>query len=36
MNAHFHDVKDDRVWAVLKGDYGEQYVARFRLDENSD
>lgn len=33
---NFRDAKDDHVWAVLKGEYGEQYVARFRLEELSD
>lgn len=33
MNVKFFDAKDNRVWALLKGEYGEPYVARFRLEE---
>lgn len=36
VNADFRDAKDGFVWAILKGEYDEQYVARFRLEEISD
>lgn len=36
INASFRDAKDDFVWAVIKGEYDEQYVARFRLEEVTD
>lgn len=36
INASFRDAKDDFVWAVIKGDYDEQYVVRFRVEEVTD
>ncbi|MEX1212762.1 MAG: 6-bladed beta-propeller [Balneolaceae bacterium] len=36
INANFRDAKDNFVWAVIKGEYDEQYVARFRLEEVMD
>lgn len=36
LNANFRDAKDDLVWAIIKGEYDEQYAARFRLEKIND
>lgn len=32
-NANFRDARDDKVWAVVRGEFSEQYVVRYRLEE---
>jgi hypothetical protein len=32
-NASFREARDDKVWAVETGEFGEQYVVRYRLEE---
>lgn len=36
MNASFREAKGRNVWAVIKGEFDEQYVARYWLEEESD
>jgi len=33
MNASFRTARGNHVYAVERGEYGEQYVVRFRLEE---
>jgi len=35
-NASFRDARDNLIWAVVQGDYSEQYVARLRMVEVTD
>ena len=36
LDAKFEDAKDEFIWATIKGDFDEQYVTRFRLEEMSE
>lgn len=36
VNASFREAKDRNVWAVIKGEYDEQYVARYWLEDEND
>jgi len=32
FEANFRDASDDKVWAIVKGEFDEQYVVRYRLE----
>jgi hypothetical protein len=36
FEANFRDAKDNYVWAIAKGEFDEQYVVRYRLEERKE